>query len=123
MVKHLHGVIDYDKHSEILHDDHKILIYLDDMTLTDIASQDGSHLRKFHTIAKSILEEKARSFPIKFSIEYDETDVEFSSYYALRVRIVADGKTRFITAHNVPVLTHGHPTDNVRIQVEKIDTM
>ncbi|CAF1591414.1 unnamed protein product [Didymodactylos carnosus] len=123
MVKYIHGIIDYDKHNEILHDDHKILIYLDDMTLTDIASQDGSYVRKFHTIAKSILDENIHTFPIKFSVEYDETDVEFTSYYALRVRIVADGKTRFITAHNVPVLTHGHPIDNVRIQVEKIDIM
>lgn len=34
MVKCIQGTIDYEKHSEILNDTHKILIYLDDMTLT-----------------------------------------------------------------------------------------
>ena len=47
---------------------------------------------------------------------------EKSSNYSLRVRIVADGKTRFITSSNVPVLTKGHG-DMVDIKVEKIDLM
>jgi hypothetical protein len=34
MVKYIEGTIDYEKHNEILNDNHKILIYLDDMTLT-----------------------------------------------------------------------------------------
>jgi hypothetical protein len=34
MVKRIQGTIDYEKHNEILNDNHKILIYLDDMTLT-----------------------------------------------------------------------------------------
>jgi hypothetical protein len=139
MVKRIQGTIDYEKHHEILNDNHKILIYLDDMTLTgnfnkksfeiiylfvylDIASQDGSYVRKFHTIAKLILENQARTFPIPFTLEYDEKDVEKASNYSLRVRIVADGKTRFITNTNVPVLTKGHG-DIVDIKVEKIDLM
>ena len=44
------------------------------------------------------------------------------SNYSLRVRIVADGKTRFITSSNVPVLTKGYG-DMVDIKVEKIDLM
>ncbi len=88
----------------------------------DIASQDGSYVRKFHTIAKLILENQARTFPIPFTLEYDEKDVEKASNYSLRVRIVADGKTRFITNTNVPVLTKGHG-DIVDIKVEKIDLM
>jgi uncharacterized lipoprotein YbaY len=55
-------------------------------------------------------------------LEYDEKDVEKTSNYALRVRIVADGKTRFITSSNVPVLTKGHG-DIVDIKVDKIDFM
>lgn len=86
----------------------------------DIASQDGSYVRKFHTIAKCVLENQVRTFPINFCLEYDEKDVEKSSNYALRVRIVADGKTRFITSSNVPVLTKGYG-DVVDIKVEKID--
>lgn len=34
MVKRIEGTIHYDKHNEILNDNHKVLIYLDDMTLT-----------------------------------------------------------------------------------------
>ena len=34
MVRRIEGTIDYEKHSEILNDNHKVLIYLDDMTLT-----------------------------------------------------------------------------------------
>jgi hypothetical protein len=34
MVRRIEGTIDYEKHSEILSDNHKVLIYLDDMTLT-----------------------------------------------------------------------------------------
>jgi hypothetical protein len=34
MVKRIQGTIDYEKHNEILNDNHKVLIYLDDMTLT-----------------------------------------------------------------------------------------
>ncbi len=88
----------------------------------DIASQDGSYVRKFHTVAKLILENQVRTFPIPFTLEYDEKDIEKNSHYSLRVRIVADGKTRFITSTNVPVLTKGHG-DIVDIKVEKIDLM
>jgi len=132
MVRRIEGTIDYDKRNEVLNDNHKILIYLDDMTLTgkikikffilDIASQDGSYIRKFHTIAKLILENQIRTFPITFVLEYDEKDIEKTSNYSLRVRIVADGKTRFITSSNVPVLTKGYG-DMVDIKVEKIDLM
>ena len=34
MVRRIQGTIDYEKHNEILNDNHKVLIYLDDMTLT-----------------------------------------------------------------------------------------
>ena len=34
MVRRIEGTIDYEKHNEVLNDNHKILIYLDDMTLT-----------------------------------------------------------------------------------------
>lgn len=34
MVKRIQGTIDYENHNEVLNDNHKILIYLDDMTLT-----------------------------------------------------------------------------------------
>lgn len=88
----------------------------------DLASQDGSYVRKFHTVAKLILENQVRTFPIKFKLEYDEKEIEKSSNYSIRVRIVADGKTRFITSTNVPVLTKGHG-DMVDITVEKIDLM
>ncbi|CAF1108439.1 unnamed protein product [Adineta ricciae] len=122
MVRRIEGTIDYEKHNEVLNDNHKILIYLDDMTLTDIASQDGPYIRRFHTISKLILENQKQTFPITFTLEYDEKDVEKSSNYSLRVRIVADGKTRFITSSNVPVLTKGYG-DMVDIKVEKIDLM
>ncbi|CAF3564013.1 unnamed protein product [Rotaria sordida] len=122
MVRRIEGTIDYEKHNEILNDNHKVLIYLDDMTLTDIASQDGSYVRKFHTIAKLILENQIRTFPIAFILEYDEKDIEKTSNYSIRVRIVADGKTRFITSSNIPVLTKGYG-DMVDIKVEKIDLM
>jgi uncharacterized lipoprotein YbaY len=88
----------------------------------DIASQDGSYIRKFHTVSKLILENQIRTFPITFTLEYDEKDIEKHSNYSLRVRIVADGKTRFITSTNVPVLTKGYG-DIVDIKVEKIDLM
>jgi len=88
----------------------------------DIASQDGSYIRKFHTIAKLILENQTRTFPISFTLEYDEQDIETTSNYSLRVRIVADGRTRFITSTNIPVLTKGYG-DIVDITVEKIDLM
>jgi uncharacterized lipoprotein YbaY len=90
--------------------------------LAEIASQDGSYVRKFHTVAKLILENQIQTFPITFTLEYDEKEIEKTSSYALRVRIVADGKTRFITNGNVPVLTKGHG-DMVDINVEKIDLM
>ncbi|CAF1360928.1 unnamed protein product [Rotaria magnacalcarata] len=122
MVRHIEGTIDYEKRNEVLNDNHKILIYLDDMTLTEIAAQDGSYIRKFHTISKLILENQIRTFPITFDMEYDEKDIEKTSNYSLRVRIVADGKTRFITSSSVPVLTKGHG-DMVDIMVEKIDLM
>ncbi|CAF2075042.1 unnamed protein product [Rotaria magnacalcarata] len=122
MVKHIEGTIDYEKRSEVLNDNHKVLIYLDDMTLTDIASQDGSYVRKFHTVSKLILENQIRTFPIEFSLEYDEKEIEKTSNYSIRVRIVADGKTRFITSTNVPVLTKGYG-DIVDVKVEKIDLM
>ncbi|UJR30760.1 hypothetical protein I4U23_018280 [Adineta vaga] len=122
MVRRIEGTIDYEKHNEILNDNHKVLIYLDDMTLTDIGSQDGSYVRKFHTIAKLILENQVLTFPITFNLEYDEKDIEKTSNYSIRVRIVADGKTRFITSSNIPVLTKGYG-DMVDIRVEKIDLM
>ena len=139
MVRRIEGTINYDKQNEVLNDNHKILIFLDDMTLTgrlkncskfffirfsslDIAAQDGSYVRKFHTIAKLILENQIRTFPITFMLEYDEKDVEKTSNYSLRVRIVADGRTRFITSSNIPVLTKGYG-DMVDIKVEKIDMM
>ncbi|CAF3210157.1 unnamed protein product [Rotaria socialis] len=122
MVKYIEGTIDYEKRSEVLNDNHKVLIYLDDMTLTDIASQDGSYVRKFHTVSKLILENQIRTFPIEFSLEYDEKEIEKTSNYSIRVRIVADGKTRFITSTNVPVLTKGYG-DIVDVKVEKIDLM
>ena len=34
MVRYIEGTIDYEKHNEVLSDNHKVLIYLDDMTLT-----------------------------------------------------------------------------------------
>ncbi len=34
MVRRIEGTIDYEKHNEVLNDNHKVLIYLDDMTLT-----------------------------------------------------------------------------------------
>ena len=79
-------------------------------------------MRKFHTVAKLILENQIQTFPITFTLEYDEKEIEKTSNYALRVRIVADGKTRFITKSNVPVLTKGHG-DMVDINLEKIDLM
>ena len=46
--------------------------YIDRFSNVDIASQDGSYVRKFHTIAKLILENQIRTFPITFTLEYDE---------------------------------------------------
>jgi hypothetical protein len=34
MVRRIEGSIHYEKHNEVLNDNHKVLIYLDDMTLT-----------------------------------------------------------------------------------------
>ena len=34
MVRYIKGTIDYEKRNEVLNDNHKVLIYLDDMTLT-----------------------------------------------------------------------------------------
>ena len=34
MVKRITGTIDYEKRNEVLNDSHKVLIFLDDMTLT-----------------------------------------------------------------------------------------
>ena len=34
MVRRIQGTIDYEKRNEVLNDNHKVLIYLDDMTLT-----------------------------------------------------------------------------------------
>ena len=34
MVRRIEGTIDYEKPDEVLNDNHKVLIYLDDMTLT-----------------------------------------------------------------------------------------
>ena len=34
MVRYIEGTIDYEKRNEVLNDNHKVLIYLDDMTLT-----------------------------------------------------------------------------------------
>ena len=99
-----------------------MIFFLIPTFFSDIGSQDGSYVRKFHTIAKLILENQVLTFPITFNLEYDEKDIEKTSNYSIRVRIVADGKTRFITSSNVPVLTKGYG-DLVDIRVEKIDLM
>ena len=34
MVKRIEGTIDYEKQNEVLNDNHKVLVFLDDLTLT-----------------------------------------------------------------------------------------
>ena len=49
MVRRIEGTIDYEKHNEILNDNHKVLIYLDDMTLTGKLNNNSNRFFKlFH---------------------------------------------------------------------------
>jgi putative lipoprotein len=55
--------------------------------------------------------------PVAFKIDYDPALIDDRMRYAIEARIEVDGELRFITTEAHPVLTDGHPADNVEVVV------
>jgi uncharacterized lipoprotein YbaY len=58
-----------------------------------------------------------RQAPFPFELQYDPAQIMANGRYALRARILVGGQLRWINTQNVPVLTQGSPTTDVRVRV------
>ena len=71
------------------------------------------------TIAEQVIKPAGRRVPIKFELRYDPQRIESRLRYAVRVRILEDGKLRFTSTQAYPVITGGNPT-TVEVVVEPV---
>ena len=72
------------------------------------------------TIGEQIIENPGHQVPIPFQIEYNPDDIDERYTYAMRVRIEVDGKLWFTNTTRYQVITHGYPTSNVEVMLEKV---
>ena len=72
------------------------------------------------TIGEQIIENPSHQVPIPFEIEYNPDDIDERYTYAMRVRIEVDGELWFINTTRHQVITHGFPTNDVEVMLEKV---
>jgi len=72
------------------------------------------------TIGQQIIENPAYQVPIPFEIEYDKAAIDERYTYAMRVRIEVNGELWFTNTTRHAVITHGNPTRNVTVMLEKV---
>ncbi|GJJ71676.1 putative lipoprotein [Entomortierella parvispora] len=96
--------------------------------LLDVSLMDAPSI----TLGEQVIVTGARQtldFPIAFKIPYDASKVRKNSHQSLSVsaRVVeipdhasAEEELTWITTTRYPVLTNGHPSDNVEIQLERV---
>ncbi|MCO5190384.1 MAG: YbaY family lipoprotein [Anaerolineae bacterium] len=72
-------------------------------------------------IGEQIMEAAGAQFPIGFKVAYNPSDVDQRFTYSMGVRITdASGKLIFVSDTVVPVITNGHPTSDVTINVVSV---
>ena len=72
------------------------------------------------TIGEQIIENPGNQDPIPFEIEYNADDIDERYTYAMRVRIEVDGELWYINTSRYQVITHGNPTSDIEIIVDKV---
>jgi len=72
------------------------------------------------TIGEQIIENPGHQVPIPFEIEYNPDDIDERYTYAMRVRIEVDGELWFTNTSRYQVITHGYPTSNVEVILQKV---
>ncbi len=58
--------------------------------------------------------------PVEFSLEYESAEVEARASYAVDAAVQVGDRLLFRSTEYYPVLTHGGPTENVEIELERV---
>ena len=72
------------------------------------------------TIGEQVIENPSHQVPIPFKVEYNPNDIDERYTYAMRVRIEVDGKLWFINTTRYAVITHGNPSGDIEVIVDKV---
>lgn len=94
----------------------KVTVHLLDVTLQERGSM---------SIGGQVIQigPRGRPFPIAFKVPYDERAGSPTHRYSVSVRVEdtgGDERLRWISTTHIPVLTHGHPVDNITVVVHAV---
>ncbi len=85
------------------------------VSLRDVGAGDAPAKLIAHTLIRP--HPPHTQVPIPFDIAYDPAQIIATHGYAVRSSIIIDGQTRWTSNATYPVITHGHPTEDVNILV------
>ena len=105
------GIID-NKSNFLLPKEAIITITLSDVSLMDVPAK---------LISQEVLTEPKSSFPIHYSLKYVPATIRHNHRYAVRADIRIDGKLRFVTDRNYPVITDKKHTKVQYLLVKKVN--
>jgi putative lipoprotein len=70
-------------------------------------------------VGEQVITTEGEQVPIPFEVGYDPVDIEQRNRYSVRATIAVDGRLRYTSTTNIPVLTNGAPTEDVEVRVEQ----
>jgi uncharacterized lipoprotein YbaY len=87
-----------------------------EVKLQDVSRADAAAI----TVAEQTIATKGKQVPIPFHLAYDAGKINSRYSYAVQVRILVDGKLRWISTTRNAVLTQGAPTTDIEVVVQPI---
>ncbi len=87
-----------------------------EVSLDDVSRADAPAQR----LGSTLVTTTGENVPIPFTVTYDGAAVRPERTYAVSARITIDGQLRWISSTRHPVLTAGHPSDDVTITVQQV---
>jgi putative lipoprotein len=94
-----------------LTEDAVVTVQVQDVSLADAPAK---------VIGEQVIENPGQ-VPISFEVEYDERDIDERHTYSVYARIEdGQGDLLFTTTQSYPVITHGNPTENVEVLVQRV---
>ena len=66
-------------------------------------------------VAETTFSNNNRQVPLPFELSFNQNQIDTRRNYYLQAEISVDGRTRFVTNTNYPVLTQGNPSDNIQL--------
>jgi len=102
------GVISHNHRMEIPVG-YKVTILIEDITKPGVTGK---------RIAQKVIESQGEVLPMPFEIVYDPGQINADHTYSVKVMIEdSTGGILYSNDSNVPVITHGNPTQNIEVKV------